>query len=300
MSSHSITAAPHSALHLRFGRTPPEPELLARRVYIPAGDFSLGSVEHEYEKPIRRPVRVKAFLIDAYPFTNRRYRALFGQGRELPIERLARERNWDENARRQLPAFTGRDGPVVAVEWAEALEICEQVGGTLPSEIQWEYAASGAWRDGRKREHPWESPLDGETRCEKKDPSWSESPRPNLWGIGSNSPAPVLHGLCCHGLRDMIGNVWEWCREPWDARRYHAIAEGSWEHELSPEIRYQDIENDDEARNAAHVIRGASYQTQESRGRCSARDAGPPESSIPIHTIGFRVAYPLDEKYRCP
>ena len=42
-------------------------------VYVPAGQFVMGSTEHNEEKPVRR-VYVDAFYIDQYPVTNAQFK----------------------------------------------------------------------------------------------------------------------------------------------------------------------------------------------------------------------------------
>ena len=102
-------------------------------VLVPAGEFVMGSTPGGYifgdnETP-RRRIYLKAFYIDKYEITNRRFRKFFA-----PVERYA-------------GSFEEPEQPVVGVTWFQARDYCARVGRRLPTEAQWEKAARGA--DGR-------------------------------------------------------------------------------------------------------------------------------------------------------
>jgi len=85
--------------------------------------------------------------------------------------------------------------PVIHVNWFEADAYCRWAGRRLPTEAEWEMAASGV----SKRKFPW----------------GDEAPTPeraNLdWLAGGLLPVDALPaGDSAFGVRQMIGNVWEW------------------------------------------------------------------------------------------
>ncbi|MGH7848086.1 MAG: selenoneine synthase SenA [Candidatus Binatia bacterium] len=94
--------------------------------------------------------------------------------------------------------------PVVHVNWFEAEAHCNWAGRRLPSEAEWEMAASAEPISGkeiseRKRNFPWGA-----------EPPTPE--RANLDWIngGCIAVGALPEGESAFGCRQMIGNVWEW------------------------------------------------------------------------------------------
>ena len=165
-----------------------------------------------------------------------------------------------------------RDHPVVHVSWHDAQAYCDWAGTYLPSEAQWEFAARGGLHAAR---YPWGDELtpNGEHRCN----IWQgEFPTHNTSEDGFLSTAPVYaFAPNGYGLRNMAGNVWEWCADSF-AADYHRVTAP-----IDP------IHTSDTSR---HTLRGGSYLCHDSycnRYRVAARSANTPDSSS--GNIGFRV-----------
>ena len=167
------------------------------------------------------------------------------------------------------------DHPVTHVSWTDAVAYCEWVGGRLPTEAEWEYAARGGLDQAR---FAWGEELepDGQHMCN----IWQgEFPNVNSLGDGWHGTSPVAtYAANGYGLHDVAGNVWEWCSD-WFSATFHRNA------------RRVTRENPSGPRNGnAKVIRGGSYLCHDSycnRYRVGARTSNTPDSST--GNLGFRV-----------
>ncbi len=107
--------------------------------------------------------------------------------------------NWNESGY--------EDHPVNCVDWDQAVAFCQWVGGGLPSEAEWEYAARGG---GQDITYPWG---DETATCDYAvmDDGGNGCGTDRTWSVCSKTAGNTDQGLC-----DMAGNVWEWVQD-----RYH-------------------------------------------------------------------------------
>jgi len=187
----------------------------APMVYVPAGDFTMGSNDYDREKP-PHTVYLDAFWIDKYEVTNALYKKCVDAGKcSAPSERKSYTRDsYYGNA--QYDNY-----PVIYVSWNDANAFCAWAGKRLPTEAEWEKAARGT--DGRI--YPWGNQWDVRTTrrlnfSDKNDPT---GPSDNEADDGYGDTAPVgtyPTGASPYGALDMAGNVWEWVADWYDSNYY--------------------------------------------------------------------------------
>jgi formylglycine-generating enzyme required for sulfatase activity len=218
------------------------------------------------DKP-HRVVLTKPFCMDATEVTVAAYRECVDAGRCDPPKFYEIRANYPRKP----------DHPVNEVGWDKARKYCEAQGKRLPTEAQWEWAATGA--DGRK--WPWG---DEQPTCELADFTIG-----NLVSPGGNSG--------CHGggtspvkahpkgnkvwpageLYDMAGNVWEWCEDT-----YAPYAEGD---AVDPLVS--------DPKKIVHVVRGGGWNRSVRGIQTAFRGAAIHTYEVPA--LGFRcVRNPAD------
>lgn len=156
-------------------RTTPEWE---REVCVPAGNFMRGSTTYTNTQPVAE-VYVSAYLIDAYPVTNRRYMQCVSAGACTA----------SSHAGYSLPERI--DFPVEGITRPQAMAFCAWDGRRLPTEAEWEKAVRGP--SPRTNPYPWpgttwDCSLVANARCGWSEPTgldWAADPYNGLPGTRS-------------------------------------------------------------------------------------------------------------------
>jgi formylglycine-generating enzyme required for sulfatase activity len=164
-------------------------------VWIEPGEFTMGNAD--VESPDNERPAHKVRLTQGYWMA------------ETPVTHVQYEQ-FDPDHRNRRPAWASDDHPVIWVTWSEAVAFClwlsERDGREyrLPTEAQWEHAARGT--DGRI--FPWGNSWDG-SRCNSAEDDD---------GFAQTSPVKQFpQGASPFGVLDMVGNVWEWCGDWFEA-----------------------------------------------------------------------------------
>ena len=238
-------------------------------VTIEGGTYMMGNPEaddfHQNEQPVHEVV-VSGFQMARTEVTIRQYQACVDAGGCTAIE-------WSGCSSYDSYCY---NFPVSCVSWEQARAFSAWVGGRLPSESEWEYAARSG---GKDKTYPWG---EEESSCEfaiiRSTPPFPDSAGCNLqrvWEVCSRPKGDTEHGLC-----DMAGNVSEWVEDD-----YHE--------------NYENAPSDcsawfDDPRGPQRVIRGGSYTSSpDSGGRTMARSWHP--SDYITDGTGFRPVKDLDD-----
>lgn len=164
------------------------------------------------------------------------------------------------------------------MSWNDAQRFAAHYGLRLPSEGQWEHAA----RAGSKALYPWgDSDAGGEgwgnvadAAAKKRFPSWT---RVFSFDDGAALLSPAgSYKANAWGLRDMTGNVWEWCQDAY--REEYSTGESA-------------VQGDS---RSARVMRGCSWLDAPDLCESAARAGMYAYSRRDF--IGFRVATPQSDQ----
>ena len=195
-----------------------------RWIKIPAGHFNLGSNDgHNDEKPEHR-VQVKAFLMSETEVTVGQYRKCVEAGR-CSEPNIGRKCTWGGSD----------DHPINCVDWGQARTFAVWVGGDLPTEAQWEYAARG----GQLYKYAGSNNVD--------EIAWYDRNASSTKAVKSKK----ANG---YGLYDMSGNVCEWTLD-----KYHSAYNGAPSQAENPWGDVGECRQDCDTGSSRHVIRGGSW-----------------------------------------
>jgi gamma-glutamyl hercynylcysteine S-oxide synthase len=242
------------------------------RVVIDGGPFTLGtddrSAAYDNERPAHR-VEVDTFIMDRFPVTNRRY------ARFVDADGYARREFWSDqgwewrtSVDHEAPQGWNRsaDGewsqtmfghvrdldpaePVIHVSFWEAEAFATFSGARLPTEAEWEKAASATKRTTRGSRYPWGDSVITNAHANVGQSGWGPAP------VGSY-PA----GASAYGVEQLLGDVYEWTSSEFTAYPGYSTF---------PYPEYSEVFFDDEN---FRVLRGASWATSPSVARNTFRN----------------------------
>jgi formylglycine-generating enzyme required for sulfatase activity len=228
---------------------------------IPANPYFRGSNQGARDEMPRHAVNLSSYAIDIHPVTNEQFvRFLEAMGGEKDahnndIIRLRASRVKRVAGRLSIESGYSKH-PVVGVTWYGAVAYAAWVGKRLPTEAEWEIAASGG--------------LEG-----MQYPTGENIERSEANFFSSDTTAVMSYPPNGYGLFDMAGNVYEWCQD-WYGYNYY---ETSVQEPDNPKGPLQGV---------YRVLRGGCWKSLKEDLRCSHRHRNNPGNMD--GTYGFRCA----------
>lgn len=206
-------------------------------VLVPAGPFVLGTDQSSRrDSQPAHEVDLPAYYIDRTPVTIAEYgRFIAATGHAKP--KILFPKGWPHDYELH---------PIHGVSWYDARDYAAWAGKRLPSEAEWEKAASWDWANATKRRYPWGDEWDAR-RCNMVDSGYGRTTP-----VGAFSP----YGDSPCGAVDMAGNVSEWTTSL------------AWNYPCQPGDGRDDL-----ARYGVRVRRGGSYASEELFLRTTTRCA---------------------------
>jgi len=220
-------------------------------VLIPGGDFIMGSNEKLTEWS--NIVNIPDYYIDRTEVTNAAYAACIAAGACSPQKDPGSETHPVYATQARFAQY-----PAIHISWEQARDFCTWAGKRLPTEAEWEKAAS--WNGGThdKVVWPWGNTFDA-TRINSAEAN-----------TGDTTPASQYPAEL-NGTFDMGGNVSEWTSSLFKPYPYRA-----------------DDGREDLAATGDRVFRGGSWAQTGGKAHGSVRQAA--TSTYADREIGFRCA----------
>ncbi len=262
---------------------PPDEEM----IHIPRGPFTMGTDDRTWALDNERgahEVEVEGFYLDKTPVTNRAYLEFVEEGgyeREelwnpegwewIKEEEISTPKHWYQKEphdwwtqRFGFDEHLRMDAPVVHASWFEADAYVRWAGKRLPTEVEWEKAASWDPNTETKRLYPWGD-----------EPPTPERANLDQLAFGPTEVGAYPAGASAYGALGMIGDVWEWSDSEFSA--YPGF-------ESFPYREYSEIFFD----KGYAVLRGGSWATRPGAIRNTFRNWDFPTRRQLF--VGFRCA----------
>lgn len=226
---------------------------------VGAGEFTMGDNNHKPDEKPAHKVTLPDFYIDKFEVTNEQYKKFCDATKEpYPTDPW-----WDDQYFSAHPR-----SPVLGVSWDDAAAYAKWTEKRLPTEEEWEKAASWDPKANAKRRWPWGDAADRS--------------RANVGGTARTTDVGQFSGgASFYGVQDLAGNVAEWV-----------------------DTFYQPYPgNSTAARNfgtSNRVVRGGTYHGSIEDARTTRRLFHPPqlneaEKKNKAFLIGFRCAITADD-----
>lgn len=235
--------------------------LLTEMTVVPGGTYYRGSTNGARDEMPRHAITLSDFAMDKHPVTNEQFvRFLQAMGGEKDRDNNDIIRLRDSRVKRSGGKITIESGyskhPVVGVTWYGATAYAKWVGKRLPTEAEWEIAATGSLDDAIY-------------------PTGEDIERSKANFFSSDTTAVMSYPPNGYGFYDMAGNVYDWCSD-WYAYNYYDASVQEPETPIGP------------PQGVYRVLRGGCWKSLKEDLRCAHRHRNNPGAVN--RTYGFRCA----------
>jgi len=230
-------------------------------VMIEGGEYFRGSTSGARDEKPRHKVLVNPFAIDIHPITNEQFirflEIMGGEKDSNNSDMIFLKESRIKRVGGKLIIESGyTKHPVVGVSWYGARAYAKWVGKRLPTEAEWEIAASCGLEDNL---YPYGS------KIERTQANFFSADTISVMSYPPNS----------FGLYDMAGNVYEWC-EDWYSYNFYEHSQVEPDNPKGP------------AQGVYRVLRGGCWKSLVDDLRCTHRHRNNPGTMN--RTYGFRLA----------
>lgn len=285
--ANKTPSPPHaSKAGTKFRDCPACPEMVA----IPAGIFNMGAPASEQDRdgdegPVHR-VKVAAFALGKTEITRSQFAEFVKQTKYDAGDKcltLADGKFAERNGSWRKPGYPQNDDhPVSCINWNDARAYAKWLSRKtgkqyrLPTEAEWEYAARAKTLSSRY----WGDNPDLACLYANVTDQTAKSQIPNTLAWRAHGcddryayTAPVGRFKAnAFGLKDMLGNVWEWTEDVYHDSYAGAPADGrAWQG------------SDD-----YHALRGGSWNSDPQNVRAAVRNSN--KATLRFSFFGFRLA----------
>ena len=192
---------------------PPEAVPPVEFITIPGGKFTMGTNSGGEKFKDARPIHV----VTVKTFTMSKTAVTVGQYKECMLKGGCTEPGTGGYCNWGVPGRWLH--PVNCVDWYQAKQYAKFKGARLPSEAEWEYAATSG---GRNQKYPWGNDAPDCNRAVMYGDDGNGCGKNSTWPVCSKPAGNTAQGLC-----DMAGNVGQWMQDKYQDSYVGAPVDGS-------------------------------------------------------------------------